>query len=36
VSELPIEELVRYVAYLALFAAALSIIDTLLGWFRKK
>lgn len=33
---MPIEELVRYVAYIALFAAALSIIDTLLGWLRKK
>jgi len=35
VSEMPIEELVRYVAYLALFAAALSIIDTIRGWFKK-
>lgn len=34
-SEMPIEELVRYVAYLAIFAAVLSIIDTLRSWLRK-
>jgi hypothetical protein len=35
-SEMPLELLFRYVAYFALFAALLSIIDTLLGWVRKK
>lgn len=34
-SEMPIEELVRYVAYLAIFAATLSIIDTIRGWVKK-
>jgi hypothetical protein len=35
-NEMPIEELFRYVAYFALFAALLSIIDTILSWVRKK
>lgn len=34
-SEMPIEELVRYVAYLALFGDGLTIIDTIRGWFKK-
>lgn len=35
-SEMPIEEVVRYVAYLATIAALLSIIDTVLNWIRRK
>lgn len=34
-SEMPIEEVVRYVAYLATIAALLSIIDTVRGWIKK-
>jgi hypothetical protein len=34
-SEMPIEEVVRYVAYLATIAALLSIIDTLRTWLKK-
>jgi hypothetical protein len=35
-SEMPLELLFRYVAYFALFAALLSIIDTILSWVRRK
>jgi hypothetical protein len=34
-SEMPIEELLRYVAYLAAACAILGIIDIIRGWFRK-
>ena len=34
-SEMPIEELLRYVAYLAAACAILAIIDTIRGWVKK-
>ena len=34
-NEMPIEQLFRYVAYIAGICAVLGIIDIIRGWFRK-